>query len=138
MKAFLDTNIPADILIERQDRSLSEGSAKAIAYCDRFRIALACGAITVSNLNYLLRKLTPGDRRKCILSALKGVTIVGASGKDVEKALKGIFPDIEDEIQYLSAISEGCDLILTRNKKDFLLSEIPVYTPEEFVEEIES
>jgi hypothetical protein len=37
-------------------------------------------------------------------------------------------------MQYFSAVSEGCDVIITRNKKDFLESKIPVMEPQEFLD----
>lgn len=49
-------------------------------------------------------------------------------------ALAARWNDGEDCIQYQSALSAGCDYILTRNKKDFALSTIPAMTPEEFLD----
>ena len=44
------------------------------------------------------------------------------------------FKDFEDVIQPFSAKAEGdMTAIITRNKQDFLSSEIPVYSPEEFL-----
>lgn len=41
--------------------------------------------------------------------------------------------DFEDALQYETAIGGNCECIITRNKKDFYFSQIPVYTPEEFI-----
>jgi len=48
-------------------------------------------------------------------------------------ALNSSFDDLEDAIQCWSALYDGCDLILTRNKKDFLNCELKILTPEEFL-----
>ena len=39
--------------------------------------------------------------------------------------------DFEDALQYFCAMSNQCDVIVTRNKKDFQFSSIDVLTPEE-------
>jgi len=49
--------------------------------------------------------------------------------------MKSDFKDLEDAIQHFSAKVENIDMIITRNKKDFKLSEIKVLTPAEFIKE---
>ena len=44
------------------------------------------------------------------------------------------FKDFEDAMQYFSAKHEDIDYIITRNKKDFTASDIPVLKPQEFVD----
>ena len=44
----------------------------------------------------------------------------------VDRALMLRANDFEDALQYFSALQSGADCIVTRNKKDFLLSPIPV------------
>jgi len=43
------------------------------------------------------------------------------------------FPDFEDGLQYYSAIENSVDIIITRNKKDFKRSKLPVLTAKEFL-----
>ena len=50
---------------------------------------------------------------------------------------KNAWNDYEDGLQYLCAMNSKSDIIITRNKKDFKLSNIPVYTPQEFLDLIE-
>ena len=40
--------------------------------------------------------------------------------------------DFEDALQYYCACSNECEIIVTRNKKDFAFSKVEVLTPEEF------
>jgi predicted nucleic acid-binding protein len=42
--------------------------------------------------------------------------------------------DFEDALQYYCACDNDCDIIVTRNKKDFDFSTIEVLTPEEFLQ----
>ena len=41
----------------------------------------------------------------------------------------------EDALQYYSAKSCGADVIVTRNKKDFAVSELPICLPAEYLHE---
>jgi len=50
--------------------------------------------------------------------------------------MKSDFNDLEDAVQYFAAKGGGMDVILTRNKKDFVLSDIDVLTPAEFIKRI--
>ena len=41
--------------------------------------------------------------------------------------------DFEDALQYYSAVHGRANCIVTRNPRDFSKSEIPIFTPEEFL-----
>jgi predicted nucleic acid-binding protein len=51
----------------------------------------------------------------------------------IEKGLNSEFTDFEDSLQYFSALKSGCNLIVTRNGKDFKESYLPVMTAEEYL-----
>ena len=48
-------------------------------------------------------------------------------------ALNSNFKDFEDAIQYHTALENELDLIITRNKKDFKTSALPVLTAKEYL-----
>ena len=52
----------------------------------------------------------------------------------LQEALSVIAPDFEDMLQIVCAKTHDCDAIITRNKKDFVFSTIPLYTPTEFLQ----
>lgn len=53
----------------------------------------------------------------------------------MEKVFKSGFTDLEDALQYYSAIDAGVDAIITYNKTDFVTSEIQVFHPIQFINE---
>ena len=53
--------------------------------------------------------------------------------KILELALISDFKDFEDAIQYHTALENELDLIITRNKKDFKTSALPVLTAKEYL-----
>ena len=56
-------------------------------------------------------------------------------GLVIDRVLQSDFADLEDGMQYYSALAANAELILTRNKKDYTLSNIPVLSPTEFLYE---
>ena len=48
--------------------------------------------------------------------------------------IKPLPADFDYAMQYFSAKHENVDYIITRNKKDFAVSDIPVFEPQEFVD----
>ena len=59
--------------------------------------------------------------------------IAETSDLAIEQALNSDFADLEDAFQHYTALENSLDVIITRNIKDFKLSEIPVLTPSEFL-----
>ena len=80
-----------------------------------------------------VRKMSPQDIFEGIdlLCQMCTPTVVDASV--VREALDSDFTDFEDALQHFSAKTVDADCIVTRNKKDFGTSEIPVYELDEFM-----
>jgi tRNA A-37 threonylcarbamoyl transferase component Bud32 len=69
--------------------------------------------------------------RNILSDLLDIISIVGVDIDVVKKSLKSVHKNFEDAIQISSASSvKNIDCIVTRNIKDFKLSEIPVFSPE--------
>ena len=70
------------------------------------------------------------------------LAIVDVAGQDKQTLLNGIhdmnFKDLEDSCQHQAAMKESCDYLLTFNVKDYSGAEIPVLTPQEFVNKIKT
>ncbi len=49
--------------------------------------------------------------------------------------LQSDFADLEDAIQYYSALAFGADIIVTRNTQDYVSARIPVLMPQEFIKQ---
>ena len=71
--------------------------------------------------------------KRSLLNIASFTEITGLTGDVVTWALSCEWNDYEDATQYKSAVSVEADCIVTRNKKDYQLSNIPVYTPQEFL-----
>ena len=59
--------------------------------------------------------------------------LIDNTAEQVSQALEIDGPDFEDTLQYVAAKEKKCDYIITRDKKGFSNSDIPVYSPKEFL-----
>lgn len=134
MRVFIDTNILIDFMAVRQP--YYQAAAALFALAEINELQLVYSSITVANTFYLLRKSYSSTQLAEAFENQKTVAeISGVSSSDVYAALTARWDDGEDSIQHQSALSAECDFILTRNKKDFEQSYVPVMTPEEFLDE---
>lgn len=132
-RILVDTNIVIDLLSKRKD--FYEEAADLFSRADKKQLQLTISALTFANTNYILSKLKTAKEAREILRKFKVlVEILSLDDKITQLALSDEeFPDFEDGLQYYSAIENHIDIIITRNKKDFKNSRIPVLTAKEFL-----
>ena len=68
-----------------------------------------------------------------IKSILSFVSVCDLQADVVIKSLDSDWKDYEDSVQSMTALEIIADCIVTRNKKDFRKSVIPVYTIDELI-----
>jgi predicted nucleic acid-binding protein len=132
-KIFLDTDVALDHLADRQP--FAEYAHRLFAVAEKGEITLCLSALSFSNLYYILRKLVGHGEALALLGKLKQLVRVSAVGEaEIQSALANSFKDFEDAIQHFTAKAEGdVSAIITRNKADYVGSEIPVLSPDEFL-----
>jgi len=137
MKLFLDTNVMLDFLGERDPFYIS--AAKIATLADKRKLIIVVSALSYATLSYFLTKYYGLEKTKDKLRKFKVISeICELDALIIEKGLNSDFPDFEDSLQYYSALRTECDIIITRNGKDFKKSQIPVMTPDEFLTSIKS
>lgn len=132
-RILIDTNIVIDLLSKRKD--FYDDAATLFSQADKKQLNLTISALTFANTNYILTKLKSAKEAREILRKFKVlVELLSLDDKITELALSDeTFPDFEDGLQYYSAIENDIDIIITRNKKDFKNSKLPVLTAREFL-----
>lgn len=132
-RLLIDTNIVIDLLSRRAE--FYNDAADLFSRADKKELELTVSALTFANVNYILSKFKSAKEAREILRRFKVlVEILSLNEKITELALSDDhFPDFEDGLQYYSAIENQIDIIITRNKKDFIHSTIPVLTAKEFL-----
>lgn len=129
---FLDTNVVIDLLARREP--FYKEAQLLFTMADRGQLQLQISALTFANASYALAKHYPvADAKKYLQQFKVLVSILPLDDKAIELALASEFLDIEDGFQYFAALAGGAGVIVTRNKKDFKKSALPVLTPTEFL-----
>lgn len=129
-KVFLDTNIVADLFLKREP--FCQNSLKLFTLGFHKKITLYVSSLSYATLAYLCRKMKK-EERVLLFEKLRSLTVTTTIDRQtVDMALVSGFDDLEDAMQYYSAISSKVDVVLTRNKKDFVEANVPVMTPDEF------
>lgn len=132
-KLFLDTNFVIDFLGERAD--FYYAAARVMTLADHQKIKVFTSPTTISTAFYLLAKY---ENRQSALQKIRKFKVLCAisliDDDVVDKSLNSDFKDFEDALQYFSAVSSNCDIILTRNEKDFKNALIPVLSAESYLQ----
>ena len=135
MKLFWDTNVMLDFLGEREPFYIS--AAKIATLADKRRVKVIVSALSYATISYFLTKYEGLGKTKDKLRKFKVISeLCELDELIIEKGLNSDFSDFEDSLQYFSALRTECDIIITRNGKDFKKSIIPVMTPDEFLNSI--
>ena len=132
MRLFWDTNVMLDFLGEREPFYLS--AAKIATLADKRAIQIVVSSLSYATISYFLTKYYGLEKTKEKLRKFKVISEISAlDDVIIEKGLNSNFSDFEDALQYFCAWQSSCDLIITRNGKDFKKSAIPVMSPDEFL-----
>jgi predicted nucleic acid-binding protein len=129
---FVDTDIIYDVLSQREPFYLA--AAKLFTLADENKIKITVSALSFANIHYLLSKQLSTEPAKQILRKFKIlVNIVQIDDKIIDLALNSDFADFEDAIQYYCAIENNCNILLTRNLKDYKKAQITVMTAQDYI-----
>ncbi len=131
--AFIDSDVLLDVVTGRLPFSREAGAIFTLI--EKNRLRGYASSLSFSNLYYVLRKHASHARViKSLMNLSDLLEILEVDQHAVKLALKSGFKDFEDALQCYSAQSNPeINVILTRNIKDFALSELPVMTPETFL-----
>jgi len=131
-KVFIDSDIILDVATGRTP--FVEYSKLSLALIEKGYALGVISANSVTNIYYVLRKLSSNEKAKYFLSTLlRYVSVVTVDHDNIKQALESKFQDFEDGVQHYCAKRNQCDVILTRNIQDYRFSELQVLEPQEFV-----
>ena len=134
MRMMIDTNIILDVLIRRAE--FYEYSKSVLKLCEERKIEGFISASAVTDIFYITRRALGSveDAYRVMNSILNIVRILTVTNEDVIKAFQVKARDFEDCLMATCALSNKCDGIITRNKKDFETFGIEVHRPDEFLD----
>ena len=124
---FLDTNIIVDIFAARAPYDIAAIELYRLAKDNKIKIYISAESFTT--IYYILR-INKVAHNKCLIifqDLLKTTTVMTTNELIISKAVQIGFDDFEDGVQFISAKSNSkINLIVTRDKKGFKKSDIPI------------
>ena len=132
-KVFLDTNVLIDVL-EKREPFVKE-SANVVALGIYNIVQLQTSVLSLANCFYVTRKTLGKKDAIAAIRALRRYVHVSPMGEnEFDLAFAQEASDNEDLLQYFSAISAGCEVLVTRNEKHFPADgDLSVMSPEAFL-----
>ena len=137
MKILFDTNIVLDLLLDRHP--FSQNAQTLFSKVEKAEITGMLCATTVTTIHYLVQKFySKKNSHDIITSLLKLFEIAPVTRLVLSEALDSDDRDYEDSVLYKAAFHYGADVIVTRDRKGFDKSEIPVMNPKELLALLET
>ncbi len=131
-KVFIDSDVILDVATGRMP--FVEQSKTALALIENGYALGVVSSNSITNIYYVLRKISSNEKaRDFIKTILKYISVITVDHDSILTAIESKFMDFEDGVQNYCALKNQCDLILTRNIKDYTFSELQVLEPKDFV-----
>jgi len=132
VKVLLDTNVVLDVLLEREPFVMH--SAALLARVERGELAAVVGATTVTTIHYLATRVVGATAARTAVDDMLSILQVAAVNQPViEAALESPLSAFEDAVLLEAARACGAHAIVTRNVRDFVAGNLPVYEPAELL-----
>lgn len=129
MRIFVDNDVILDVLLARVG---FEHSRELLSRIEKKQIEAYTSPIIFTNSFYIVSKLRNKKKAWSALNKMRLLFKVSkVNERVVDLALASDFSDFEDAIQYYAALTQKVEYIVTRNKRDYIASQIPVVTPQE-------
>ena len=129
---FVDSDVILDVLIPKIDYVVD--SAIVLDMINKKKDLGFTSSVIILNVYYIIKKSYNREEAiNIIKKTMNLLKILNVSDVELRNAFNSTFPDIEDAVQYQVAINNKIDYIITRNKKDYTNSIIPIYTPTEYI-----
>lgn len=129
---FLDSDVLLDVLLERQPYC---GFSQSILHKGKNKeIEIATSALVIANVYYIMAKiLGKVQAKKNTAKLLNILKVFPLDVACIKLVINSDFNDVEDGMQHFIATQNQCELIITRNIKDYKESLIPVLSAEHYL-----
>ena len=139
-KVFVDANVIIDMFDKNRENCVVANMI--MNYCVDKDIQLYTSCDLVTTVYYILSKKGKKKALEDIKAASDIFELIPFANEDLNRAIYLMekdqrFKDLEDTLQYVLAKKEGCDLILTNDKK-FYSPDIQIATTSQFVKKFKN
>jgi predicted nucleic-acid-binding protein len=131
-QVLFDRDVLLDILAQRQPFVIA--SAQALNTVMKKQVQGFVSGHAVTNIFYILRRQIGSEAaRRLIENLLQHIQIASITNQVIHQALQSPIKDFEDAVTSAAAMAAGLEIIVTRNKSDFVASLVPAMLPEELL-----
>ena len=136
MKALIDTCVIVDVLQKR--KPFYETAMDIVLAVSNRRCLGVLTAKSITDIYYILRRSIHNEKdvRELLRVLFTLFDVEDTFSTDCQLAVGSLMKDYEDAIMVQTGLRVGAGCIVTRNLKDYVLSELPVFSPEEFLAKI--
>ena len=134
-KVFLDANILLDLTFQRADYKVAR---EIMTLVIQGKVQAFVTPAVLHIVGYWLTKAyTQARAKEILLGLLNDVRSIDISHDQVVTSLHSAIRDMEDALQYYTALYYKVDIFISRDKqlKKDAIPALPVYGPEEFLKE---
>ena len=137
MIALIDTNVVLDVMLARETYLEASTAVLAAVETERCR-GLLC-ATTITTIYFLAeRQIGSQASLKQIAKLMSIFGIASVNQGVLASAIGRKMVDFEDAVLHEAALQAGAQCIVTRNVRDFVAAEIPIYSPGQFLAALEN
>nr|WP_314994367.1 PIN domain-containing protein [uncultured Treponema sp.] len=135
MQVLIDTNVILDVLLNRNPFVQDAVKILKIPEDNMQKFVSASAVTDIYYIAYqeIRDKIKVKDLIKTLLQV---VHVADVAEANILAALNSDWSDFEDSVQNSVAESHNYDVIITRNKGDYNKSNLQLFSPKEFLEEI--
>jgi predicted nucleic acid-binding protein len=132
-KIFLDANVLLDFTLKRKDYEVSRVLIE-FAVGGRVQAFITPSIIHIAG-HWLTKAYGSPKAKELLLTLLADIQIIDIGHEITLNALHSKMNDIEDAMQYYTALHHKLDYFISRDKglKKSAIAVLPVFSPEEFI-----
>lgn len=133
-RVLFDVNVLLDVIENRQPHVARSGPALQLAANRQIHGFIA--ASTIDTLAFLIRKNATSAQTYAVLEDLLQILAVApVTSEIIHTAIRSRWSDPEDAIIYHTALAANCNCLVTRNERDFQISNdsIRIISPEKLI-----
>ena len=136
-RILLDINVMLDVLLDR--KPFAKAASAVWAFVEQGAVTGLLSAHAITTLHYLnAREVGLADARETSDALLSVFDVAPVDRAVIDSALALGWNDFEDAVTAAAAKRAKCDVVVTRNPKDFRRSPVRVLTPAEVVAWLEA
>ena len=127
MRVLVDADVILDVALGREP--WAEASGRFIDACQGGSVECFVAWHTISNVYYIISQQRKKRATEFLAGLLDFIRVAPVAHRDVLFALEQDLPDLEDAMQVAAAVSCRASRLVTRNRKHYRKSIVPVISP---------